>query len=235
MFDASADYYDLIYGFKDYEAEATRVVERIRSIEPDCMTVLDVACGTGEHCRFLKRHFDVEGVDINGKFVDIARLKNPECRFEVADMREFALGRRFDAILLLFSSIGYVLTFEAVVKTLTCLREHVADGGVILVEPWFTPEAWKTGSVHLLTAERDGVKVCRMNTSETRGGCSFFEFHYLVGTPEGVTHFTEGHLLGLFTVEEMTRAFAEARLATEYDAEGLSGRGLYTARKPRDP
>jgi SAM-dependent methyltransferase len=235
MFDLSADYYDLIYRFKDYEAEATRVVERIRSIKPDCKTVLDVACGTGEHCRILKRHFEVEGVDINAKFVDLARLKNPDCRFEVADMRDFALNRRFDAVLLLFSSIGYARTFEAVVRTFACLRDHLAEGGVILVEPWFKPEAWKTGSVHLLSAERDDVKVCRMNTSETQDGCSYFKFHYLVGTPDGVTHFTEEHLLGLFTVEEMMRAFAEAGLSAEYEAEGLSGRGLYLARKLRDP
>jgi ubiquinone/menaquinone biosynthesis C-methylase UbiE len=27
--------------------------------------ILDVACGTGEHAKFLKRHYAVDGIDLN--------------------------------------------------------------------------------------------------------------------------------------------------------------------------
>lgn len=36
--------------------------------------------------------------------------------------------------------------------------------------------------------------------------------------------------LGLFTVEEMIRAFREAGLDVEHDMQGLIGRGMYIAR-----
>ncbi|MBI4862346.1 MAG: class I SAM-dependent methyltransferase [Candidatus Riflebacteria bacterium] len=230
VLDRSAELYDLIYRFKDYKAEATRVVDRLLALKPECRTVLDVACGTAEHDRYFKNHFEVEGLDVNERFVAIARVKNPECRYHVATMTDFDLGKRFDAVLVLFSSIGYAITLEQVASTFRCLRDHVTPGGVILVEPWFTPESWKPGHVHMVTAEADGVKVCRLNVSETRQGRSYFEFHYLVGTAEGVTHLTEEHTLGLFTVEQMKAAFGQAGLTVEYDPDGLTGRGLYVAR-----
>jgi hypothetical protein len=143
----------------------------------------------------------------------------------------FDLGKTYDLILCLFSSIGYVRTLENVVKALNCFKTHLNAGGILLVEPWFTPQTWKPHtSVHMLTAESSEGKVCRMNVSGQEGLMSIIDFHYLVGTPEGVTHFTERHELGLFTIEEMLGAFKEAALDVRYDPDGLTGRGLYIAR-----
>jgi hypothetical protein len=56
-------------------------------------------------------------------------------------------------------------------------------------------------------------------------------FHYLVGTASGVEHFTERNELGLFSVGDMNWAFAAANLIAKYDEPGLTGKGLYIARK----
>jgi hypothetical protein len=70
-----------------------------------------------------------------------------------------------------------------------------------------------------------------MSISESQGRLSFFVFHYLVGTPEGITYFTERHELGLFTQEEYLQAFHSAGLEVSHDPEGLDGRGLYIGLK----
>jgi hypothetical protein len=57
-------------------------------------------------------------------------------------------------------------------------------------------------------------------------------FHYLVGSEDGVQHFTERHELTLFSNENYLEAFEEARLETVHDAEGLMGRGLYIGVRP---
>ena len=50
MFPAFVEYYDLIYSaFKDYASETAQIVALLRRLHPQCRTVLDVACGTGEH------------------------------------------------------------------------------------------------------------------------------------------------------------------------------------------
>lgn len=84
MFSESASLYDLIYSrFKDYEDEASQIDALIKSGHSDASSVLDVACGTGEHARILSERFgySVDGVDIEGEFVRIAQQKNPKGRF----------------------------------------------------------------------------------------------------------------------------------------------------------
>lgn len=50
MFSKSAELYDQIYlEFKDYKAEAQRISELLAGEHPSARTLLDVACGTGEH------------------------------------------------------------------------------------------------------------------------------------------------------------------------------------------
>lgn len=234
MFSRSADLYDLIYRqFKDYADECQRVADLLDRAHPEARTVLDVACGTGEHARILaRRHgYRVDGLDIEPEFVRLARQKHPEGRFVCGDMTDFDLGRRYDVVLCLFSSIGYVKTLENVERTLRQFREHLAAGGVVVVEPWIEPAAWQSGRVFMHTAESEDVTVCRMSHSGQRDRTSVLEFHYLIGRDEGIEHIAETHELGLFTRAELEGCFAAAGFTdVEHDAEGLMGRGLFTAR-----
>jgi hypothetical protein len=70
-----------------------------------------------------------------------------------------------------------------------------------------------------------------MNTSFSEGRVSYFDFHYLIGTPEGTEHFTERHELGLFEVEEMKETFVANGLEVIHDEEGIAGRGMYVGKK----
>ena len=132
MFGDSSRYYDLIYGFKDYHREAEFLRILIERVAPGARTLLDVACGTGKHLRYLSG-YHVEGLDLNSNFLEIARCKLPEVRFYLADMRDFKLGKTYDVITCLFSSIGYLLEDADVVSALSCFRRHLAPEGVALV------------------------------------------------------------------------------------------------------
>ena len=239
----SASTYDLIYSFKDYAAEAVRIMEILERECSGARELLDVACGTAEHARLLVETpvgggsdtqsattFRVDGVDLEPSFLEIARVKVPTGRFVVGDMADFDLGRRYDAVLCLFSAIGYLLEFPRLVSALRCFGRHLRPGGVALVEPWFTPDAWRVGSIHMQTAERDDLKVCRMSVSAQEGRDAIMPFHYLVATRGGVESFQEEHRMALRTQEEMSAAFHEAGLEARFDPVGLSGRGIYIAR-----
>jgi SAM-dependent methyltransferase len=62
-FEQSVAYYDAIYGYKDYAAEAGRLHELIQQRRPGARTLLDVACGSGRHIEHLAAFYDVTGVD----------------------------------------------------------------------------------------------------------------------------------------------------------------------------
>jgi SAM-dependent methyltransferase len=232
VFSESAAFYDLIYAsFKDYPAETGKVAAALQAAHPTARTILDVACGTGEHARLLTQDhgYLVDGLDLEPGFVAIAAAKNPGGAFVEADMTAFALPDTYDVVMCLFSSIAYVKTLANVTRTLRNFAHHLADGGVVLVEPWFPPERIVQGKVTVQTAEAADVKVTRMSHLERDGRLSRIRFEYLIGGPQGISHRAEVHELGLFTVAEMTECFAQAGLAVRFDPEGPSGRGLYVA------
>jgi SAM-dependent methyltransferase len=232
MFTESADVYDAIYSFKDYAAEAAQVAALVRALHPDARTVLDIACGTGEHVRHLGANygFEVDGLDLDAGLLRVARAKCPTNRFIQADMSEFALERCYDVLVCLFSSIGYLVTLERVRRALICFREHLSEGGVSLVEPWFPPGALEDGRVFRQAGTHLGRAVERVSRNEIDGRISRLHFDYSVDTPEGTRRVLEVHELGLFTAAEMAEAFHGAGLRAEFDPVGLTGRGLWVAR-----
>jgi len=230
--DTVALYDDIYTRIKNYEDEARKIREWILRFSPGAKSILDVACGTAEHAKYLKKDFSLDGLDDNEEFLSVARKKNPECRYFQADMRDFHLEKKYDVVMSLFSSIGYVKTQESLEKTLRCFADHLTPSGIIVVEPWLTPDAWNPGKrPFMLTIDEPTFKVCRMNVTETRNGLSYFKWHFLVGKPDEVKHFTEEHTLGLFSVEQMKNAFQNAGLSVQHDEKGIFERGLYIAKK----
>ena len=228
----AAEFYDLLYcGEKDYEAEARLLADLIRSSDPEAKSVLDVGCGTGTHARhLLDQGFEVDGVDLEPAFVEIASEKCPEGRYRVGDMRTLDLPERYDAVLCLFSAIGYVVHEEALMETLKSLARHVKPGGVLMVDPWFEPGELTDGWITTLVAQGEEATASRMSRTVIEATVSRLEFEYLIGTAKGIERRSEVHELGLFTRHQMEAAFAAAGLSVERKPKVLRTRGLYLGR-----
>ena len=142
MFSGTAHLYDAIYSFKDYAAEAELLHELVEERAPGARTLLDVACGTGKHLAELRAWYEVEGVDVDPALLAIARDRLPGVPLNEGDMVDLDLGREFDVVTCLFSSIGYVATEERLALASAALACHVAPGGLLVIEPWILPSAW---------------------------------------------------------------------------------------------
>jgi SAM-dependent methyltransferase len=232
MFTESAELYDAIYGFKDYAAEAAQIAALVQATLPQARCILDVACGTGEHARHLAEShgFEVDGLDLDPGLLRMAREKHPSGSFFLGDMSDFALEKRYDVVLCLFSSIGYLLTLERTYRALVCFRQHLRQDGVLLIEPWFAPGGLEDGRIMRQTGIHLGRAVERVSRCEIDGRISRLRFEYRIHTAEGIRHATEVHELGLFTTEEMAAALEAAGLRADFDTVGLTGRGLWVAR-----
>lgn len=233
MYSQSAGYYDAIYSEKDYAGEAdvlSHVIEQY--LRSDQRRLLDVACGTGRHIEYLKRNFEVEGFDISPELLEIAAHRNPEIPFHCGDMVSFDLNKKFDIVTCLFSSIGYVKTLDRLNQAVHSMRKHLVSGGLLILEPWFIPDAWVPNTVHSLFVDEIDFKLARINTSLVEGHVSVLDLHHLVGTPQETIYFVEHHELGLFESGEMLDAYHRNGFDVFYEPKGLTGRGLYIGRLP---
>lgn len=231
MFTKTAEFYDALYAFKDYGQACNDLKELVKKHNPDAKTLLDVACGSGKHLTYLKESFDVQGLDLNEELLNVAQRRCPDVKFHHEDMTAFDLGQQFDAVVCLFSSIGYVCTVENLNKAIKCMVDHLSPGGVFILEPWITKEKYWTNHLAANYVDQPDLKIAWMYNHEMEDNKSIFNINYLVGTSESVESFTEQHVMGLWTEEEYENAFKNANIDVQYDEKGLFGRGMYFGKK----
>jgi ubiquinone/menaquinone biosynthesis C-methylase UbiE len=230
MFSQSASYYDELYSAlgKDYPKEVKKINAFIKKhIKTKGKNLLDVGCGTGHHAGLLNERYQVNGLDLDPNILSVAREKHPNIRFYQGNMIDFKLNKSYDIIISLFSSIGYVQNKNNLNKTLINLTNHLNSGGIMLIEPWFSPDEWNPGRVFTLHVNQPELKITRMSHSSQKGNLSILEFQYLIGTKKGIEHRIETHKLGLFYKKDYLNAFQKAGLKFIHDPKGLDGRGLY--------
>ncbi|HVN30228.1 MAG TPA: class I SAM-dependent methyltransferase, partial [Candidatus Binataceae bacterium] len=175
----------------------------------------------------LRGHYSVEGIDYTPEMLEVARARLPEITFHEGDMRSFELGRRFDVVTCLFSSIGYLKSVGELRAAVINMARHLSPGGVLIIEPWLTEETWTSGGIHTWNIERPEMKIVRMDIASKKDRKSIFRQHMLVGTSEGVRYLWQKHELFLFSNAEYLEAFDAAGLDVTYDEKGLMNRGLF--------
>ena len=234
MYSRWARYYDALYAFKDYGADAARLAAMIHRFHPQARTLLDVACGTGQHLRHLSERFTVEGVDANAEFLEVVRQKIPGIGTHVAKMEELELGKRYDVVSCLFSSIGFVRTLDALRRTMDNFVRHLEPGGLVVIEPWFSRENFWAGRINALFVDQPELKIAMMYTTAVEDGLSVLANQILVGTPEGMETLHEDHVLGLFSPDEYRAAMTGAGLEVVCSLEMQPDwqRGLHIGRLP---
>jgi len=168
-----SDRYDLLYGDKDYAREVDMLEEVFRRHgSGPVRTVLDLGCGTGNHAIPLaNRGYKVTGVDRSSAMLEHALGKvrdNPPpgadglAEFVKGDVRDVSLGRKFDAVLMMFAVLGYQLANEDVLAALRNVRRHLSPGGLFVCDVWYGPAVLATKPENRVkTIEAGGRKFVR--------------------------------------------------------------------------
>ncbi len=130
-------YYHILYKSRDYfEAEffIKNLVEKI-NLQPE-QSVLDLACGSGRHSIYLnKLGLDVVGVDLSPEMIKEAKQhENDRLHFFTHDMREPIKNCQFDAILNLFTSIGYFEDRNDNIKMLKSIHSYLKETGILVID-----------------------------------------------------------------------------------------------------
>lgn len=221
-----AEYYDLIYHWKDYAAEANRIraILSEHSVS-DGATLVDVACGTGSHLHHLSKWYSVFGADLNPAMLDLARRKVPGARFRLGNMAAGPAFSPADAILCLFSAFGYLLSDADIDRTIAGFVAGLVPGGVLILEPWVDPASFRPGTAAMHTHDSPDLKLCRsVVTRREDPDISVLEFHWLIaaaGSPR-VIHEIEEHRLRLLSTDQLLGKLTSAGLRSTFVHKGLT-------------
>jgi SAM-dependent methyltransferase len=100
--------------------------------------VLELGAGTGRVALHLARAgHDVWGIDTNDAMLERACCKAGDAvgaRFVVADMRDFALDRKFALIYAGFGAFHHLLTTGDQLACLRCVERHLTDEGRLVFD-----------------------------------------------------------------------------------------------------
>lgn len=125
--------------YADYCAQVHRLIQE--SAQIPAHSLLNLGCGGGKNVFSLKRAYAVTGLDVSPQMLALAQSLNPECEFLQGDMRQFDLGRTFDAVLV-DDAIAYMTTRSELRAVFAAAWHHLNPGGVMVVTPDTTRETF---------------------------------------------------------------------------------------------
>lgn len=161
-------------------------------------SVLDVGCGTGILAReFQNMNFEVSGIDISEDMIDVAKETTTGINFEVADMKDFNLNRKFDIITCAFDAINYITNDIDMENTLKNIYLHLKDDGVFIFDI-NTPTLYEERHFGTIDRNFEDIQFKQILAYDklNRIGKTVFDF----GNNE-----VETHIQRAYSVEEMDR------------------------------
>lgn len=132
-FDVMARVYDMMI---PWEARLKREMSFIISTLKPAKRVLEVACSTGRHTAELAKEFEVVGVDINAKMIEIANenLRGMDnirlVHGNILDQTVENLGK-FDGGIILANTLANMENQQGVIRCLEKLRVLIPDGKLV--------------------------------------------------------------------------------------------------------
>lgn len=197
---------------QEYREEAAFAAKAIIEAHRDRpRTLLHLGCGGGHLDLYLKRRFEVTGVDVSEGMLALASRLNPEVRYLRGDLRTFRTEESFDAVLAL-DSINYMLSEEELAQAFSTAFEALRPGGVFLTYVEHAKERFEPGAWCSRHPSEEMIVTFLEDLHDPDPGDTTVElaFLFLIRRGDEVTVEADRHLQGLFPTSTWTSLMARA-------------------------
>lgn len=132
------EYYDVLFGWNRSE-EVLFVDKLAQKLGCPGSSFLEVACGTGTVSRQLCfLGWEPVGIDLSEKMVEEMNFQMNKIRKKtwayLGDMAEFKLPVKIDLAYCALGSLGLLTKDEEYVNHFKCIKEHLNEGGIYLID-----------------------------------------------------------------------------------------------------
>jgi SAM-dependent methyltransferase len=231
-----AQYYDLLYRDKDYQAEADYVANLIQKLDPEVRSILELGSGTGIHASLLAdRGFEIHGIERSPEMLTRSILltnrsnsQSGRLSFSHGDIREIRLDKTFDAVIALFHVISYQTTNEDVTAAFATARQHMKSGGLFIFDVWYGPAVLTARpSVRIKRREDVCLSITRLAEPVLHVNENLVDVNYQVFVTKLATQdiqtLKETHAMRYFFKPEIERIAEQAGFNLIYAEEWLTG------------
>ena len=134
--------YEVVGEFYDFFADNSDIPFFLEYARETGSPILDLAAGTGRVSFALAQEgFDVVALEQSKSMMAVAKKKlegspktvSSRIRLVEGSMKKFALEQKF-ALVIVPNSFGHLLTTEDQLSAIHCVRDHLSDGGLFILD-----------------------------------------------------------------------------------------------------
>ncbi len=206
-FQIYSKYYDLLYKDKDYTSEVNYVINKIKKFSPKTNSILEFGSGTGRHGILLqKKGFNVFGLDQSGYMIAEAKKRGLSC--QIADISNFKLKEKYDAVISLFHVVSYLTDNEKLIATFISANKHLNKNGLFLFDVWYSPAVYKQkASPQVKKMQNKEITITRVATSKIDINNNIIDVQYAITAKDlatgKISKLSEDHPMRHFSIPEI--------------------------------
>lgn len=207
-FNLYSKYYDLLYRSKDYTAEANYITDSIIKYSPNAKTILEFGSGTGGHGLILqKMGYTIYGLERSKQMVEEAMHYGFPC--EQADITNFKIDRKFDAVISLFHVISYINDNESLINVFRNAGECLNSNGLFIFDVWYSPAVYHLKpETRIKKVENEDIRVVRMAEPLMQVNKNVVDVNYSILVKDKIQEtwieFNEKHPMRYFSIPEIS-------------------------------
>lgn len=117
------------------EAFGEQLLTWLRENQVKAETSLDLACGTGVLCEILfAQGIKASGMDFSEGMIAIARERNPEISYEVADMITYRPKKQFDLVTCTGDALNHIMELRDIDQIFRNVYGYLKEGGYFIFD-----------------------------------------------------------------------------------------------------